>query len=142
MLHAIICVFRLSIDTCFIQLSVYCTCNYYKRVSYNSKCVRCDRIYLSCSSSGFYVWVRLVYWSLRCMATFVISFHGSLLLAFPLHYSSSPAFLRYVFTQSSHLSCGLPPLPFSDLSSHNPPILAVVFLPCLSQISLHTILPS
>ena len=77
-------------------------------MSYNSKCVRCDRIYLSCSSSGFYVWVRLVYWSLRCMATFVISFHGSLLLAFPLHYSSSPAFLRYVFTQSSHLGCGLP----------------------------------
>ena len=74
----------------------------------------------------------------------------SLSWLFPLQFSSSSAFLRSLFTQSSHLICGLPPLPFSDLSSHNPPILAVVFLVfsplffllCLSQISLHTILPS
>ena len=45
----------------------------------------------------------------RRTAIFVICFHWSLLLAF--------------------LSTFLPPLPFSDLSSHNPPILAVrVFL--------------
>ena len=62
-----------------------------------------------CSSSGFpCVGVRLVYWSLRCTATFVIRFHWSLLLAFSLHFSSSSAFLRSLFTQSSHLSCGLP----------------------------------
>ena len=39
-----------------------------------------------------------------CTATFIISFHWSLLLAFSFNFS------------------------FSDLSSHNPPILAVVFL--------------
>ena len=62
-----------------------------------------------CSSSGFpCVGVRLVYSSLRCAATFVIRFHWSLLLAFSLHFSSSSAFLRSLFTQSSHLSCGLP----------------------------------
>ena len=59
-----------------------------------------------CSSSGFLcVGVRLIYWSLRSMATFVICFHWSLLLAFSLHFSSSSAFLRSLFT---HLSCGLP----------------------------------
>ena len=41
-------------------------------------------------------------------ATFVICFHLSLLLAFSLHCSSSSAFLRSLFTQSAHLSCGLP----------------------------------
>ena len=62
----------------------------------------------SCSSSGFpCVGVRLVYSSLRCTATFVIRFHWALLLAFSLHFSSSSAFLRSLFTQSSHLSCGL-----------------------------------
>ena len=67
----------------------------------------CD--WCSCSSSGFpCVGVRLVYSSLRCTATFVIRFHWSLLLAFSLHFSSSSAFLRSLFTQSSHLSCGLP----------------------------------
>ena len=39
----------------------------------------------------------------RCMATFVTCFHWSLLLAFSLHFSSSSAFLRSLFTQSSHL---------------------------------------
>ena len=64
---------------------------------------------MCCSSSVFTcVAVRLIYWSLRCMATFVICFHWSLLLALSLHF--------------------LPPLPFSDLSSHSSPILAVVFL--------------
>ena len=63
----------------------------------------------SCSSSCFpCVGVRLIYWSLRSTATFVISFHWSLLLAFSLHFSSSFAFLKSLFTQSSHLSCGLP----------------------------------
>ena len=62
-----------------------------------------------CSSSCFpCVGVRLIYWSLRSTATFVICFHRSLLLAFSLHFSSSSAFLRSLFTQSSHLSCGLP----------------------------------
>ena len=62
-----------------------------------------------CSSSGFpCVGVRLVYWSLRSTVTFVICFHWSLLLAFSLHFSSSSAFLRSLFTQSSHHSCGLP----------------------------------
>ena len=62
----------------------------------------------SCSSSCFpCVGVRLVYWSLRSTATFVICFHRSLLLAFSLHFYSSSAFLRSLFTQSSHLSCGL-----------------------------------
>ena len=63
-----------------------------------------------CSSSGSLncVGVRLVYWSLRSTATFVICFHWSLLLAFSLHFSSSSAFLRSLFTQSSHLNCGLP----------------------------------
>ena len=57
---------------------------------------------------SLFVGVRLVYLSLRCTATFVISFHWSLLLAVSLHFSSSSAFLRSLFTQSSHLSCGLP----------------------------------
>ena len=62
-----------------------------------------------CSSSGFpCVGVMLVYRSLQSTATFVICFHWSLLLAFSLHFSSSSAFLRSLFTQSSHLSCGLP----------------------------------
>ena len=62
-----------------------------------------------CSSSGFpCVGVRLIYWSLRSKATFVICFHWSPLLAFSLHISSSSAFLRSLFTQSFHLSCGLP----------------------------------
>ena len=61
----------------------------------------------------FFLWfpcvgVRLVYWSLRRTATFVICFHWSLLLALSLHFS--------------------PPLPFSDLSSRISPILAVIFL--------------
>ena len=59
--------------------------------------------------SGFpCVGMRLVYWSLRCTATFVFRFHWSLLLAFSLHFSSSSAVLRSLLTQSSHLSCGLP----------------------------------
>ena len=63
----------------------------------------------SCYSSCFpCVGVRLVYWSLRNTATFVISFHRSLLLAFSLLFSSSFAFLKSLFTQSSYLSCGLP----------------------------------
>ena len=37
-----------------------------------------------------------------------LCFHLSPLLAFSLHFSSSSAFLRSLFTQSSHLSCGLP----------------------------------
>ena len=62
-----------------------------------------------CYSSCFpCVGVRLIYWSLRSTATFVICFHRSLLLVFSLHFSSSSAFLRSLFTQSSHLSCGLP----------------------------------
>ncbi len=61
----------------------------------------------------FFLWfpcvgVRLVYWSLRRTATFVICFHWSLVLSFSLHFSSSSAFLRSLFTQSSDLSCGLP----------------------------------
>ena len=72
-----------------------------KRIT--NECASC------CSSSGFpCVGVRLVYSSLRCTATLVIRFHWSLLLAFSLHFSSSSAFLRSLFTQSSHLSCGLP----------------------------------
>ena len=69
------------------------------------------RVSCSCSSSCFpCVGVRLVYWSLRSTATFVISFHRSLLLAFSLNFSSSFALLKSLFTQSSHLSCGLPRL--------------------------------
>ena len=61
----------------------------------------------------FFLWfpcigVRLVYWSLRSTTTFVICFHWSLLLVFSLHFASSSAFLRSLFMQSSHLSCGLP----------------------------------
>ena len=61
----------------------------------------------------FFLWfpcvgMRLVYWSLRSTATFVIGFHWSLLLAFSLHFSSSSASIRALFTQSSHLSRGLP----------------------------------
>ena len=66
-----------------------------------------------CSSSVWFpssVGVRLVNSPLRSTATFVgICFHWSLLLAFSLHFSSSSAFLRSLFTQSSHLSYyGLP----------------------------------
>ena len=62
-----------------------------------------------CSFSCFpCVGVRLVHWSLRCTATFIIRFHWSLLGVFSLHFSSSSAFLRYLFTQSYHLRCGLP----------------------------------
>ena len=61
----------------------------------------------------FFVWfpcvgVRLVYGSLRSTATFVSVSIGPCCWPF--------------------LSTFLPPLPFSDLSSHSPPILAVVFL--------------
>ena len=63
----------------------------------------------ACSSSGFpYVGVMLIYWSLRSTATFVFFFHWSQLLALSLHFTSSSAVLRSLFTQSSHLSCGLP----------------------------------
>ena len=52
-----------------------------------------------CSSSGFpCVGVRLIYWSLRSTATFVMFFHWSLLLAISLNVSSSSAFLRSLFT--------------------------------------------
>ena len=57
---------------------------------------------------GYAGGVRLVYWSLRSTATFVICFHWSLLLAF--------------------ISTFLPSLPFSDFSSHSPLILTVVVL--------------
>ena len=40
-----------------------------------------------------------------CTATFNSCVHRSL-LAFSLHFSSSSAFLIFIFTQSSHLSCG------------------------------------
>ena len=75
-----------------------------KRLSLGPKYLRCALL--------FFPWfpcvgVRLVYWSLRITATFVICFHWSLLLAFSLHFSSSSAFLGSLFTQSSHLSCGL-----------------------------------
>ena len=70
---------------------------FYHQLSY--KCISC---YFSCFPC---VVVRLVYWSLRCTATFVICFHRSLLLAFSLNFSSSYAFLRSLFTQPSHLSC-------------------------------------
>ena len=46
--------------------------------------------------------------SLRSTANFVICFHCCLFLAFPRHFYSSSAFLRSLFTQSSHLSYGLP----------------------------------
>ena len=64
----------------------------------------------------FFLWfpcvgVRLVYLSLRNTATFVICFHWSLLLSFSLQFSSSSAFLRSLFTQSSHLNCDLPRFP-------------------------------
>ena len=63
----------------------------------------------TCSFSCFpCVGVRLVYWSLQCTSIFVIRFHWSLLLAFSLHFSSFSAFLRSLFTKSSHLSWELP----------------------------------
>ena len=69
-----------------------------------------------CSSSGFpFVGVRLVYWSLRCTATFVICFHRSLLLAFSLHLSSSSAFLKSLHTVLP--SCFLVSDLFGNLSS-------------------------
>ena len=52
--------------------------------------------------------VGVGYVSLSCSATFVIRFPCTLLLAFSLHFSSSSAFPRSLFTQSSHPSCGLP----------------------------------
>ena len=63
----------------------------------------------SCSSSGFHcVGVRLIYWSLRSSATFVICLHWSL-------------FWPFLYTFPSLL-------PFSYISSHSPSILAVIFL--------------
>ena len=101
----------------------------------------------SCSSSGFpLVGVRLVYWSIHCTATFVIFFDWSQLLAFSLHLSSSSAFLRSLFTQSSHRSCGLPrflqpPCVFiSDLFC-NPPSFILTMCP-VHLIRLLTILPT
>ena len=101
----------------------------------------------SCSFSGFpCVGVRLVYSSLRCTATFVIRFHLSLLLAFSLHFSSSSAFLRSLFTQSSHLSCGLPRflqpscVVFSDLFGN---FSSFILTMCTAHfIRLLTILPT
>ena len=57
--------------------------------------------------SLFFIWfpcvpcvgVRLVYWSLRSTATFVIFSHWSMLLAFSLHFSSSSAFPDLIFIQ-------------------------------------------
>ena len=45
--------------------------------------------------------------SLGFTANSVYSIHCSLLMAFSLHFSSSHCFLRHLFTQSSHLTCGL-----------------------------------
>ena len=60
--------------------------------------------------------------------------------------SSPPAFLTSLFTQSSHLSLGLPRLllPSSHLSLHSPPIsvLASLVSSCLLHISLYTVPPS
>ena len=62
---------------------------------------------ISCSSSGFpFVWVRLVY-----------SYHSAVRL-----------YLCKKNPCCCFLSTFLPPLTFSFLSSHNPPVLAVVFL--------------
>ena len=73
------------------------------KMSNESHCFDC------CSSSCFpCVGVRLVYWSLRSTATFVICFHRSLLLAFSLHFSSSSAFLRSLFTQTPFLAVAFP----------------------------------
>ena len=68
----------------------------------NSDSINVDALFFSIFPC---VGVRLVYWSLRYTATFVIRFHWSLLLASSLHFSSSSAFLRSLFTQSSHLNC-------------------------------------
>ena len=66
------------------------------------------QIYMLYSSSGFpCVGVRLIYWSLRSTATFV---NLVPVACWPF------------------LSIFLPRLPFSDLSSYSPPILAVVIL--------------
>ena len=71
--------------------------------------------------------------SLRCTATFVILFPLLPVVGLFSSHLLASAFLRSIFIQSSHLSCRLPrflqPPRFflSDLSSHNPPILAVVF---------------
>ena len=85
--------------------------------NYISKCTNIYTLYVNkkidIKIMLFFLWfpcvgVRLVYGSLRSTASFVIHFHWSLLLAFSLHFSSSSAFLRSLFTQSSHLSCCLP----------------------------------
>ena len=76
-----------------------------------------DRAFLSahvslphtCPSSGFPFEgvVILIYLSLRSTATFVKKINWSLLLAFSLHFSSSSAFLRSLFAQSSNVRCDL-----------------------------------
>ena len=88
--------------------------NFHVRCSASEMFTNCNINYIadtrrtSCSSYCFpCVGVRQIQWSLRSTATFVICFHRSLLLAFSLHFYSSSAFLRSLFTQSSHLSCGL-----------------------------------
>ena len=48
------------------------------------------------------------------------------MLSFSAHFSSSSDGPRSIFRQSSHHSCGLPPLTVLGLSSDNPPILDVV----------------
>ena len=60
----------------------------------------------------FFLWFPLCRGEAGLLATpmygyIVICFHWSPLLAFSVHFSSSSAFLRSLFTQSSHLSCGL-----------------------------------
>ena len=80
---------------------------------------------MCCPSSCFsFVGVRLVKLSLRCTATFVICFHLSLLLQFSLNMSSSSAFLRSLYTQSCHISCGLV---FCNLLASLSKILYLVF---------------
>ena len=64
----------------------------YTLVTFVLRLVRLPLVGFGCAG------VRLVFWSLRSTVTFVICFHWSLLLVFSLHFSSSSAFLRSLFT--------------------------------------------
>ena len=64
--------------------------------------------YITCFSNGFpFVGARLFLLSLRC-TYFCKLFPLVHVVRLSLQFSSSSAFLRSLFTQSSHLSCGLP----------------------------------
>ena len=108
----------LSLFPSIFLLSASARCIYLVRVSLKNTCVQFAILETSCSSSRLHcTGVRLVsrHYAVRQLLLFF-----KLLLpvvVFSLHFSSSSAFHRSLFTQSSHLRYGLPH--FCNLHNNN-----------------------